>query len=144
MVLSNLCDRQPVCVNVYHLTVSRKHMRSTKTGSRADSFSCAVDIGSGVKCLGWETYHWSPPGTQQRICEAVLLFTYMLFMICCWILHKVNFTWIIIHTNKCTTYINIVLYFVSTPTCFIASASFSGSLYLVLCQSYRIIKITTQ
>jgi hypothetical protein len=36
-------------------------------------------------------------------------------------------------TNKCTTYMNNVLFIKSTPTCFNASASSSGSLNLVLC-----------
>jgi len=40
--------------------------------------------------------------------------------------------------------INNILYIVSTPTCFSASASSSGSLNLVLCWSYIIIQITTQ
>jgi len=40
-------------------------------------------------------------------------------------------------------YNDIILYIVSTPTCFNASASTSGSLNFVLCESYKIIKITT-
>jgi len=45
------------------------------------------------------------------------------------------------------TYINNILYTVSTPACFYASASSSGSLKFVLCWSHKtvkIIKITTQ
>ena len=36
---------------------------------------------------------------------------------------------------------NNILYIVSTPTCFSASASSSGSLNLVFCYSYNIIQI---
>jgi len=45
--------------------------------------------------------------------------------------HLVQF---IIQSNKCTyiyIYINNILYIVSTPTCFNASASSSGSLILI-------------
>jgi len=47
----------------------------------------------------------------------------------------------IIQTNKCTTYINNILYIVITPTCFNASASSSGNLNLVLYLVTKLLKL---
>jgi len=47
----------------------------------------------------------------------------------------------IIQTNKCTTYINDILYIVITPTCFNASASTTGSLNLVPCLVIKLLKL---
>jgi hypothetical protein len=55
-----------------------------------------------------------------------------------------HFVHFITQTNKCTTYIFNILYILNTPICFNASASSSESLKLVVCWSYKIIKITTQ
>ena len=41
-------------------------------------------------------------------------------------------------------YINNIVYTVSTPTCFNASASSSGRLNLAFCWCYKIIKITAK
>ena len=54
--------------------------------------------------------------------------------------HLVQF---IIQTNKCTTciYTYTILYIISTPTCFNASASYSGRLLLLFFKVTKIIKI---
>ena len=50
-----------------------------------------------------------------------------------------NFVQFIFQPNKCTiyTFTNNILYIVSTPTCFSANASSSGSLNLVLAKVVR-------
>ena len=83
------------------------------------------------------------PGKNVWTCTFVSLYA---FMMCCWILHKANFTWPVYYPYQQmhNIYIDNILYIVSTPACFSASTSSSQSLNLVLCWSYKIIKITTQ
>jgi len=45
-------------------------------------------------------------------------------------------------TNSKHPYINNISYMVNTPTCFGAPSPSSGSLILLLCWSYKIIKVT--
>jgi hypothetical protein len=66
----------------------------------------------------------------------------------CFDVHTVGSVQFIIQTNKCTNiyiyiyiYINNILCTVSTPTCFDASSSSSGSLNLVLAEVTGVLKV---
>jgi len=59
-------------------------------------------------------------------------------------MYRASFTFYYPDQQIHNIYIDSILYIVSTPTCFDASASSSGSLIILLCWSYKIIKITTQ